>query len=49
MSFRLIERRFMRHHVEPRGAYFVFMPLEVAGSSGGNGRALAFVPRPVSS
>lgn len=29
----------------PRGAYFIFMPLKLAGSSGGNGRALAFVPR----
>jgi kynurenine formamidase len=29
-----------------RGAYFLFLPLKLAGSSGGNGRALAFVPRP---
>jgi kynurenine formamidase len=31
--------------LSPRGTYFVFMPLKLAGSSGGNGRALAFVPR----
>lgn len=28
-----------------RGAYFLFMPLKIQHSSGGNGRALAFVPR----
>jgi kynurenine formamidase len=28
-----------------RGAYFVFMPLKIEQSSGGNGRAMAFVPR----
>lgn len=28
-----------------RGSYFIFMPLKIARSSGGNGRALAFVPR----
>jgi isatin hydrolase len=28
-----------------RGAYFVFMPLKIAESSGGSGRALAYVPR----
>lgn len=27
-----------------RGAYFVFMPLKIAESSGGSGRALAYVP-----
>lgn len=31
--------------VPARGAYFVFMPLKLAGSSGGNGRAAALVPR----
>jgi kynurenine formamidase len=35
--------------LDHRGAYFIFMPLKLAASSGGNGRALAFVPRPVSS
>jgi kynurenine formamidase len=29
----------------PRGAYFNFMPLKIANSSGGNGRAAALVPR----
>jgi kynurenine formamidase len=29
----------------PRGAYFLFMPLKIANSSGGNGRAAALVPR----
>jgi kynurenine formamidase len=33
--------------LEPRGVYFLFLPLKLAGSSGGNGRALAFVPRAV--
>ena len=28
-----------------RGAFFVFLPVKVAGSSGGPGRAVAFVPR----
>jgi kynurenine formamidase len=28
-----------------RGAYFLFLPVKVAGSSGGPGRAIAFVPR----
>jgi kynurenine formamidase len=28
-----------------RGSYFIFMPLKIAQSSGGNGRALAFVPK----
>lgn len=28
-----------------RGAYFVFLPLKIAGSSGGPGRAMALVPR----
>jgi len=27
-----------------RGAFFVFMPLKISGSSGGPGRAMAFVP-----
>ena len=27
-----------------RGSYFVFMPLKIAESSGGSGRALAYVP-----
>ncbi|MBX6762452.1 MAG: cyclase family protein [Rubrobacteraceae bacterium] len=30
-----------------RGAYFIFLPLKVAGSSGGPGRAVALVPRGV--
>jgi kynurenine formamidase len=27
-----------------RGAYFVFLPLKIAGSSGGPGRAIALLP-----
>jgi kynurenine formamidase len=27
-----------------RGAFFVFLPLKIAGSSGGPGRAIAFLP-----
>ena len=27
-----------------RGAYFIFMPVKIAGSSGGPGRAMAFLP-----
>ncbi len=29
----------------PRGAYFVFLPIKVMGSTGGPGRAMALVPR----
>jgi kynurenine formamidase len=29
----------------PRGALFVFLPIKIAGSTGGPGRAIAFVPR----
>jgi isatin hydrolase len=29
-----------------RGAYFVFLPLKVAHSTGGPGRAIAFLPAP---
>jgi isatin hydrolase len=29
----------------PRGAIFMFLPLKIEGSSGGPGRAIAFVPR----
>lgn len=29
----------------PRGALFVFLPIKVAGSTGGPGRAIAFVPK----
>ena len=28
-----------------RGAYFVFLPVKIAGSSGGPGRAMALLPR----
>lgn len=28
-----------------RGAYFIFMPIKIAGSSGGPGRAMALLPR----
>ena len=28
-----------------RGSYFVFLPLKIAESSGGNGRAFAYVPK----
>jgi kynurenine formamidase len=28
----------------PRGAFYVFLPVKIAGSTGGPGRALAFVP-----
>jgi hypothetical protein len=27
-----------------RGAYFIFMPVKIAGSSGGPGRAVALLP-----
>jgi kynurenine formamidase len=27
-----------------RGAFFVFLPLKISGSSGGPGRAIALVP-----
>ncbi|MDP9425621.1 MAG: hypothetical protein M3P37_06180 [Actinomycetota bacterium] len=27
-----------------RGAFFVFLPLKIGGSSGGPGRAIAFLP-----
>ncbi len=29
----------------PRGALFIFLPIKIGGSSGGPGRAIAFVPR----
>lgn len=29
----------------PRGTFFIFLPLKVEGSTGGPGRAIAFVPR----
>lgn len=31
--------------VPPRGALFVFLPIKIEGSTGGPGRAIAFVPR----
>jgi isatin hydrolase len=27
-----------------RGAYFIFMPIKISGSSGGPGRAMALLP-----
>jgi kynurenine formamidase len=30
--------------LSPRGAFFVFLPLKISGSSGGPGRAVAFLP-----
>lgn len=32
----------------PRGAYFIFLPVKVEGSTGGPGRAIAIVPRAAS-
>jgi kynurenine formamidase len=34
-----------RGELPVRGSYFVFMPLKIAESSGGNGRALAYIPK----
>lgn len=31
----------------PAGAYFIFLPVKVVGSSGGPGRAVAFIPGPL--
>jgi kynurenine formamidase len=40
-----VESLTLLEELPTRGAYFVFMPLKVARSSGANGRALAYVPR----
>ncbi|HLI91525.1 MAG TPA: cyclase family protein [Ktedonobacteraceae bacterium] len=31
-------------HLPPRGAYFIFLPVKVAGATGGPGRAIALIP-----
>jgi len=44
-GMRYVELLTNLNELPARGAYFIFLPLKIAGSSGGPGRAIALLPR----
>ena len=44
-SMRYVELLTALDKLPPRGAYFIFLPVKVAGSTGGPGRAIALLER----